>query len=164
MDLKYELSSLDNFTDRIKNSNIKERINHLLIFYCKKSTYYKYSYYAMSIIIIIINASIPIINQSTIQNASFIVSLISALAATLGGIMALISVKEVWIRYRKHVELIKMECMFFNCKYEKYDCTEEEREKILMSEVENIISRERKIWEDSRFSKKADCKDQEKGA
>ncbi|MCT4618218.1 MAG: DUF4231 domain-containing protein [Marinisporobacter sp.] len=149
MKLKEEIESLDNFTEMIENQIIKSRVKHLLEWYVKKATSYKCCYYILSIAMIIINASIPVIHQFKWEQSKIFVSSISAIASIIASILTLVSVKDTWFRYRKHVELIKTECMLFNCQCGDY--SKEDREKIFIENIENIISEERGYWEKFKF-------------
>ncbi|OPD38846.1 hypothetical protein AL714_00320 [Clostridium botulinum] len=141
MKLKEELRSLNNFIKTIENEVIKNRVEHLLIWYVKKATYYKRMYYMLSIMITIINAIIPVINQLNWELKSLAVTIISSIASIIASIITLLSVKDTWFRYRKYVELLKTECMLFNCRCEQYSCNE--RERTFIYNIERIISDER---------------------
>lgn len=155
MKIKEEIESLDNFTEMIDNQIIKNRVVHLLEWYAKKATCYKRYYYVLSIALIIINASIPVIHQFEWEQSKIIVSSISATASIIASILTLVSVKDTWFRYRKHVELLKTECMLFNCRCGDYN--EDDREKIFISNIENISSGERAYWKRFKNENKNEC-------
>ncbi|WP_165773172.1 DUF4231 domain-containing protein [Bacillus mycoides] len=156
MSLKKELISLEFYTTNIKNEVTRNRISHLLEWYVKKGTYYKRTYYLINIIIVVINASIPIINQLKFSFSLILVSIIAGIASVLASILTLISVKDTWFRYRKHAELLKKECMFFNCHWGIYE--DGEREKMLVVKVEEIINDEREYWEVNKINKNQEKK------
>lgn len=152
MKLKDELVSIVKIVEYIENDMIRERVSHLIIWYCKKSTYYKRINYILGILVIVINAIIPVVNQMSfmeIQNNKLLVSLSSSIASILGSISVLLNVKETWYRYRKHCELMKTECILFNNKCEKY--SDDNREKLFVMEIEKIVADERNRWEISKF-------------
>ncbi|PFS25407.1 hypothetical protein COK45_05080 [Bacillus thuringiensis] len=154
--LKNELNSLEFYTINIKSEVTKNRINHLLGWYVKKGTYYKRIYYLINSLIIIINASIPIINQLNFTFSLILVSTIAGVASVLASILTLVSVKDTWFRYRKHAELLKRECILFNCHWGIYE--DEDRERRLAVSVEEIIHNEREYWEANKINKKDEKK------
>ncbi|MDP4146615.1 MAG: DUF4231 domain-containing protein [Bacillota bacterium] len=82
---------------------MKDRVENVLLWNINKAKYYKNMYYGMSIIIIIINASIPVINQiQNFDNSKLVVSITSAVAGVVASILTLIGIKDKWYRYRKY--------------------------------------------------------------
>lgn len=152
MRLKDELEFVGKILEYIENDVIKERVSHLIIWYCKKSTYYKRINYFLAILVIVINSTIPVINQSSFiveESNKLLVSSMSALASIIGSIAVLLNVKDTWYRYRKYCELMKTECILFINKCEKY--SNEDREQIFVIQIEKIITDERNKWEISKF-------------
>lgn len=149
--LTKELDTIDIYIDEIENNVIRKRIEHILEWYMRKSTFYKNLFYWLSLLIILINAAIPIINQIKFVYYNNIVSIISAFASVFTGCITLFTMKDTWFRYRKSVELIKKECMLFSSKDEDYK--DENRETLLIKNVENIVSSERQAWEKVKFDK-----------
>lgn len=152
MRLKEELQTIKTFTDPIQNTIIKDRVYDTLKWNIRKSTYYKRLFYILSITSLILNASIPIINQMENQNIK--VTIISSIIFTITSIMTLINFKDVWYRYRLAAEMIKSECMFFNGKLGIYQG--EDREKVFICKLEDIITDERSHWIKSRFNLEQD--------
>lgn len=150
--LKKELSSIGMYSESIKNFTIKRRILHLLEWYIRKATFYKKLFYILSLIIILINAAIPVINQMDFKYGSNSVSIISAIASVLTSVTTLFTMKDTWFRYRKSVELIKKECMLFAVEYGEYGLKDTDKEQLLLRNVEMIISNERDSWE-HKFNK-----------
>lgn len=148
---KEELDSITIYIDKIENVSIKMRIEHILKMYARKSTLYRWLYYRMSVLIIIINALIPVINQiSSDDRLKYVVSIMSAVASVFAGIITLYCMKDTWYRYRKNAELIKKECMYFNSKIGDY--SGEDRESYLTMNIEKILSEEKNSWKSQKFS------------
>ncbi|MEJ8555146.1 DUF4231 domain-containing protein [Tepidibacter sp. Z1-5] len=147
MKLKDEIQAVKDMTKNIENEVIRQRVEQLLVWDVKKATCYKRAYYLMSIVIIIANASIPIINQMwTGPNGRLTVSSISGLAGVIASILTLVNVKDTWFRYRKFAELMKTECILFINKCNPYNG--ENRECLFVNKIELIVSGERGLWED----------------
>nr|WP_263327040.1 DUF4231 domain-containing protein [Neobacillus sp. Marseille-Q6967] len=144
-----EFDSLEFYTARIEDEVVRNRVNHMLIWFIKKATYHKYAYYGINILVIMINASIPIINQINFSNTRFTVSLIAGIASVLISILTIINIKDSWFRYRKHAELLKRECILYSCRWGDY--AGENRQNIFALNVEHIIDYERTSWETSLF-------------
>lgn len=153
--LKDEIQAVKDITVNIKNKMIRDRVEQLLVWDVKKATCYKRRYYSMSIVIILANASIPIINQMwTGPNGRLTVSIISGLAGVIASILTLINVKDTWFRYRKFAELMKTQCILFINKCDPYNG--EDRECLFVNNIESIVSDERDHWESSKFKKDRD--------
>ncbi|HCW53223.1 MAG TPA: hypothetical protein DG753_05705 [Clostridium sp.] len=144
--LNKELSTLGMYLEKIKNYTIKKRIIHLLDWYIRKATFYKNLYYFLSVIIIAINALIPVIIQIKFHYYNNVTSIISALASVFTSVITLFTMKDTWHRYRKSAELIKKECMLFSINFGEYE-KEANKEELLLSNIEMIISNERDDWE-----------------
>ncbi|QZY56943.1 DUF4231 domain-containing protein [Crassaminicella profunda] len=143
MSLKEELLSLDHLTKSIDNEIIRNRVENLLNCYIKKATYYKYAYYTLSIVIIVINAGIPIVHHLHWGKSILFVSISSAVASVIASIITLLNIKDIWFRYRSNVKILKKECMLFNCECGNYD--DKNREKIFISNIEDIICKKSEI-------------------
>jgi hypothetical protein len=148
---KKELESIPIYVGRIENEALKERIEHILDWYIRKAVFCKNLFYEISVVLVLINASIPIINQIGFDNKDITVSIISSIATILTSFMTLFTMKDTWFRYRKYVELIKTECMLYNCKCDNY--SEENRDCVLAIKVEDIICNERQEWVKNKFDK-----------
>lgn len=142
--LKKELKSLGLYTNGLKSEVVRERIDHLLDWYVRKATFSKNSFYIMSIMIIVINAGIPILSQSELIYKNILISCMSGIATIVTSLITLFTVKDTWFRYRNHVELIKQECI--KCLSGVGNYTNDDREIILIENVESIISDERGLW------------------
>ena len=149
MKLKDELESIDIFISSIQDEVIKRRVKQVLVWNIKKATKNKFIFYLLSILALILNASIPVINQ--LNQYDIIVTIISSIVVVITGILTLINFKDVWYRYRVTVENIKRECIMLSCKYGEYE--NEDREKKFIINFENLLLDERDLWIKSRFKK-----------
>lgn len=145
--LKKELNSIKYYTNNIKNGTIKFRISHILNWYIRKAVFYKNLFYLLSVLSIIINSVIPIITLIEWNNKNILIACLSSIATIFTSFITLFSMKDTWFRYRRHLELIKYECIRYTCIMEKSDVTEEE----LALKIESIIWEERKLWENNKF-------------
>lgn len=148
MKLRDELQSLDIFTSHIQNKIIRARVEQVLNWNVKKATYHKYLFYLLSMITIILNSSIPIINQ--LNEYDLAITIIASITSIITSILTLINFKDVWYRYRKTAEEIKRECMKLNCRYGEYEF--EDRETRFLINFESIVSNETDLWIESRFN------------
>ena len=142
------ISAIDNF-------NLRKRIEYNLEWFQKNSTANCITFYLMSIIMIVINASIPVINQMSVEHATKIVSTLSAIAAISGSLITLFSTRENWFRSSMHAEEIKTECMLFNMSVGEYGELQNkgEREILLAERFEEIVRSDRNKW--SKLIKKS---------
>ena len=147
--LKKELSSLQHYTKEIENELIRNRVSYLMEWYVRKCTYYKNIYYSLSVLLIVINASIPILNQTVWKYSKITVSIISSLATISTSVMTLFTMKDTWFRYRNSVELMKKECMLFSGRCNEY--SRHYRETLFIKRFEDIIENERKTWQKNKF-------------
>lgn len=149
--LTKELASIEIYLESVSSFTVKRRIRHILDWYIRKATFYKKLFYFLSVVVILINAAIPVINQIKFTYCDNVTSIISALASILTSFLTLFTMKDTWFRYRKAVELIKKECMLFTGRYSDYK--KSNREEILIRNIEEIISNERDLWEHGKFNK-----------
>mgnify|MGYP001157701937 FL=1 len=147
MKLEDELSSIEIFTSNIENPVIKQRVYQVLSWNIIKSTRYKRMFYILSILVLILNASIPVINQ--IEKFPIVVTIVASISTVITGIITLINFKDVWYRYRVTVEKIKTECMLLNCRLGQYSCVN--REKKFLIRIEEILAEDQESWIKSRF-------------
>lgn len=148
MKLRDELQSLDIFISSIQNKIIRARVKQVLNWNVKKATYHKYLFYSLSMINIILNSSIPIINQ--LDEYDLAITIIASITSIITSTITLINFKDVWYRYRKTAEEIKRECMKLNCRYGEYEF--EDRETRFLINFESIVSNETDLWIESRFN------------
>lgn len=154
MKLEEELSSIEIFTSNIENTIIKQRVYQVLKWNIIKSTNYKRIFYFLSVILLILNASIPVINQ--IEKFPIVVTIIASISTVITGIITLINFKDVWHRYRLTAERIKTECMLLNCRLGQYSGID--REKKFMLRFEEILAENQELWIKSRFTQEDENK------
>lgn len=148
MKLNKEIDSIEIFTSSIENELIKKRVKQVLEWNMNKAISNKKIFYRMSISLLILNASIPIINQ--LDNQSILVTCVASLCTIITGIITLLNFKDEWYQYRTCTESIKRECMMLNCRCGEYES--EEREKLFLIKFEQILLNERTYWEKSKFN------------
>lgn len=146
--LKKEVNSIEIYTSGIKNEKVKDRVEDVLHWYIRKAIFYKKMFYRLSIALIIINASIPFINQLNMENSAIIVTFISSIATIITSVLTLFTMKDAWFRYRNHTELIKKECSLFNA--EAGDYSKENKENLLIMKIEEIVGQEVLLWESEK--------------
>ena len=105
-------------------------------------------FYILSILVLILNASIPVINQ--IEKFPIVVTIVASISTVITGIITLINFKDVWYRYRVTAEKIKTECMLLNCRLGQYSCVN--REKKFLIRIEEILAEDQESWIKSRFT------------
>lgn len=147
--LKKELNSLNIYTENIKDKLIKRRIDHLLDWYVRKANFYKNLFYILSTALIIINAIIPILSATEIIQKDIIISCISCIATIITSSLTLFTMKDTWFRYRNSVEMMKSECIKFNCNLNE---NIRNNEKNLAQTIEQIVENERNLWEQIKFT------------
>lgn len=145
--IREELDSVEIFISTIQDEYIKRRVNQVLKWDIKRAIWNKRIFYLINITILVLNASIPIINQ--IKEQSIYVTIISSICTILASIINLINFKDEWYRYRYCVETIKRECMMLSCKCGEYKG--ENREKIFLINFEQILSKEIDYWKKNKF-------------
>ena len=147
--LKKELNSLNIYTENIKDELIKKRIEHLLDWYIRKANFYKNLFYILSMLLIIINAIIPVLSGTQINNKDIVISCISSIATIITSSLTLFTMKDTWFRYRNSVEIMKSECIKFNCNLNEYNGN---NEIILAQTIEHIVENERDLWKQIKFT------------
>lgn len=152
--LSKEKKSLEMYTSNIQDKYIKNRIDHILSWYTNKATFYKRLFYTLSVVLLVINASIPFINQLELDYSPIIITGVSTIATIITGILTLFTMKDTWFRYRNHVELIKSQCSLFNGQVGVY--SKDSREKQLIRNIESIIDEERGLWKLVKFEEEND--------
>lgn len=148
MRLKEEISSINIYTNCIEDTIIRQRVQQVLEWNIKKSTYHKWLFYILNIVIIILNAFIPILNQ--IGYYDLLITIFASTTAVITSIITLINFKDVWYRYRSSAEAIKSECIKLRGQVGDYSL--DDRERTFIINVESIVSNERNLWQQSRFN------------
>lgn len=139
-----EKKSIDSLILNIKDDAIKNRIKQVLDWHIERATYSKYLFYILSIIIIILNSAIPILTK---LDQGLLIIIISSSVTIVTGILTLVNFKDGWYRYRETAEKIKTECIKFSSKCSEYTAeNDEERQRKLVFNIENILAGERNVW------------------
>ena len=131
----------------MKTDYIEKRLKGQMDYYSKKSAKCRKEYYWMSAILIVINATIPILSlgiEST-EIQKYIVAVLGSAATIISSVMLLRKPKDLWIKYRSTNEKLKKEKILFETSSGKYKNGSEE-EFILTCEA--IMESEHTAWED----------------
>lgn len=127
-----------------KFTYLKDRLETQQKWHDHKSIWNRKRFYAIEIVTLSAGAFIPVINVLTII-PNDLIRIISALLGTViavaVGIGKLYKFQENWLSYRTLAEALKREQEFFVHGVGDYDVSEdEERNKILVEHVENMIA------------------------
>lgn len=150
MKTKDEIKTIEIFIKDIKNETNRERIKQILEWNIRKAEKYKKFHYIFAIITLTLNNLIPVFNIFGWNRMG--TTLVSALLNISVGIPLIYSFKDSWGRYRKSVEEIKTECIKFSNDLEDYNGNE--KEKILMLNIEKINRQERETWIKTKIESK----------
>lgn len=133
------------------------RLEEIMLVEIKRARFYKYLNIITSIMVIIINASIPITlnvlpqllkNMFNINfSGSGLSSTISVIATIIISITTFTNTRDNWFRYRKCVQKIKKEVNYFNRKVNQYS-TGNAGEQFTIN-LEKIVDEELNLWENS---------------
>ena len=126
---------------------IKERLDDQIKWYSKKATKNKLLNHWFKVLIIIFSATIPFIVGidfiETLKN--IILGGIGVVITILSGLSGLLKFQEKWIEYRTTSETLKHEKYLFQAKAIPYS-EEKESYKLLVTRIEDMISREHSMW------------------
>lgn len=141
-----ELKNLEAYYVKLSNEKSSRVINNTLEYYSRQAIFYKRLFLALSVLTIILNAGIPVMNQINASN-KLVITLMSSVNLVIAGVLSLLSVKETWSRYREACEKLKIECNNFNAKACPYNSSNPRLNEILfLSTYEDITMAERKLW------------------
>jgi hypothetical protein len=124
------------------NEYYNKRYTSEVNWYDEKSISAKKWYYSLQISIIVIASLTPIFAFS---GSKWLTTFASIIVAVSTGIIKFMKVEENWINYRGVCELLKKESSYFKAGINEYSQLDE-KEKIFVSRVENLISRENSTW------------------
>ena len=132
---------------------ISDRLDSQISWYSKKSQHAKKMYRTFQVADIIIAASIPLLSAYTIENATIaiIVGILGAIITITEAVSKLYRWHEEWIEYRFTCEASKRHKILYLTNSDPYDNTQEINGKLLVSNVEAIISSENKQWKVNSF-------------
>lgn len=124
---------------------IKERVNSQLEYFSKAASRNKLYFYIVEIIVLLASAAIPVCNSLALPEGSFriISSLLSGAILVFAGLGRLYKYHELWLNARMTAELLKREKHLFLYKAGPYaGLKENERKRLLVEQVENIVATE----------------------
>lgn len=125
-----------------EESYIKTRLDDQIEWYSKKSSQYKYKFYTMRALEIILAGAIPVLFcWSKVQ---WMIPFLSAIVAILAGLLALFRFHENWISYRTTSESLKHEKYLYLTS--TYPYNNEDKLSKLVHNIEQIISSENSLW------------------
>lgn len=132
---------------------ISDRLNSQLSWYSKKSQHAKKMYRTFQVVEIIIAASIPLLSAYTIENTTvaIIVGILGAVITITESISKLYRWHEEWIEYRFTCEALKRHKILYLTNSAPYNTTQEINDKLLVNNVEAIISSENQQWKIKSF-------------
>ena len=141
-----ELINLEAYYVKLSNEKASRVINNTLVYYARQAIRYKRIFLILSVLTIVLNAGIPVINQIDDSN-KLVITLMSSINLVIAGVLSLLSVKETWSRYREACEKLKIECNNFNAKACPYNSSNYRvNESFFLSTYEEITMAERKLW------------------
>lgn len=130
-----------------KKDNSEAVIKDLLVYYVQNAIFYKKLFYILNISAIVLNAAIPIVNQTKWVDTKLMTTVISTLAAVIISLLALANVKDSWIRYRNYAEKLKSECNKVNAGIGAYNTTDlTKKKKRFFEALENISTEDLALW------------------
>jgi hypothetical protein len=126
---------------------LKTRIDDQINWYSKKATTNKNLHHWTKALVIIFSAIIPLIAgiefDATKKNITL--GLFGTLIAILSGLSGLLKFQEKWSEYRTTSETLKHEKILFQTSTGPFD-NQVEPFKILVTTIENLISKEHSAW------------------
>lgn len=133
-----------------KDTYVQERLDKQIEWYNKKSGTSKIMYIALSISILILTSSIPVltsINNINEYVVKVIVGSFGAISAILTGIINIMKYKENWIRYRQLTQSLEQEKMLYCTKSNGYGESNDLDK--LIEKCEELIRMENDMWVNS---------------
>lgn len=126
---------------------LKNRVNDQIKWYSDKATSNKLLHHWTKAAVIIFSAAFPLIAGLDFNNSSknLLLGLLGTLTAILSVVLGLLKFKEKWSEYRTTSETLKHEKLLFVKKTGPTDNADEPF-KILVTRVENFISKEHSAW------------------
>lgn len=144
-----EYQGLDNYDVELSVEKNQLVVIDTLRYYVRKALLYKYVYYVTSLVSLLLNFTIPVINQIDWLGNRVTITIISSLTALITSTIALIGLKDKWYRSRTAAENIKTECNKFNAGVGVYDNTDiVKKEKEFISNFELIINQDKILWKE----------------
>jgi len=126
---------------------IKDRVDNQIKWYSDKATLNKNLHHWTKIAVIVFSAAITLIAGFKFDTTAKDITLgvLGTFIAIVSGLSGLLKFQEKWTEYRTTSETLKHEKMLFVTKTGPFDNTEEPF-KILVTRIENFISKEHSAW------------------
>lgn len=104
---------LDKYSIEFKkvNKQVAEIINNSLKYFVSRAKRNQYIFYAFNILLLLINGSVLVINNTKIDRVY--VTVLSAVATLVTALIALFRYADNWRRYRTNAEKLKSQCIRF---------------------------------------------------
>ncbi len=122
---------------------VTQRLDEQALWHEQKATQYKQRYHILQIVIIVASSIIPIINLIDFAPLSVRVlsAILGSLIAATAGILQLKKYQEDWLLYRSIEMALRREKFLFEYTAGEYfGLTDEQKSKVLVEKVEDIIS------------------------
>jgi len=145
--VKYtEKESIERFTRKIVDKDLRYIVRQMMDFYYRAARRNRWAFLIMTIMVIMINASIPVLTSldKKIPSPTTLIAVLSAVATVINGIVLVLMLKEGWIRSRTSLERFKRELVLFGVGHKPYDKGDKER--LLAKRVNKITSDEYDMW------------------
>ena len=149
-----ELTNLEDLIKKLEDNDIKDMLGGLIFWYRKSAERNKWWFRASSLAVVVINAVITVMSSS---DGNWQLASLSALAMVIYFATGLFHMQDNWKRYRRALELLRVEAELYICKAGVYDEADgEKRKKLLAERIAAISGDENKAWEKQRHQPKGD--------
>ena len=125
---------------------IKDRVDDQIIWYDKKSKYYKKLFTWTYFLDVSLSASIPLLTLFSNFNTSvkYLIAIIATVITILSAVSATFKLRKNWIEYRTTAETLKHEKYLYLTKTTPYDS--EKSFDVFVQNIESLISTENTNW------------------
>lgn len=154
-ELRKDMVYISGLLEQIEDKTLRSYVAHELYTYASRARFYKYCYYAFSIIALCAPAAATVVNSAlgdTNKN-KVLASLLSTIATIATGIVGIVKFRESWIRYRSYCEILKREVTEFVMRaggYAQEDTDDDKIKKLFFNNLKKQIQQEEKDWGDLR--------------
>lgn len=150
---------LDGLNDTLhKNTICKTRTIYSLNWYSKKANFYKYTYYTLSLINIVVPLSSTVI-ISFFPSEDILVAVLSALASFAASLLSLLGAKDKWTNYRNGAEFLKSQYTLYLSHAAPYNTIESDS--LYMTTIETQMQTFHANWMQSQKTSKGDDSEME---
>ncbi len=133
----------------ISDRNIRIRYEQSVKWYIRRANYHRKMYYLFSVLGIIFPGFIIIVNSAN-EYYDFpnklVVTILSVLTTIVMSILTLYKFHNKWIHYRFIAEILQSELSLYIGNVGKYDTVKEQKNKIFIMTIEDIIKNELSDW------------------